>query len=265
MGREIFLLLILAHFIGDFVLQGDNTSRRRKSEYRYERIEGNILHAMVHLCGAEAVVLLRNLLFGTTFENPHEIMKIIFLVVIAHFIVDMIKSEITTAWGGKYFMKIFLVDQITHILIIILICRDYLNHVDGNGLIDKITRLGNSLTLNERYILCAMVFVLCTFAAAVVLRIYFMRKLGERENDDESVGENAQKEGNLIGILERSLIILSITTSRPELIGFVITAKSIARFKKLDKGKYNDFFIIGTLWSFIIGIGGGMLIDYLLK
>lgn len=57
------------------------------------------------------------------------------------------------------------------------------------------------------------------------------------------------KAGRTIGILERWIWLLFILLGYPSLIGFVITAKSIARFKKLDDSDFAEYYLMGTLYS----------------
>jgi len=69
-----------------------------------------------------------------------------------------------------------------------------------------------------------------------------------------------------IGILERILILIFITTSQFSAIGFLIAAKSVFRFNdtREDGNKKAEYFLLGTLTSFtlaiIVGLGVNKLV-----
>lgn len=67
--------------------------------------------------------------------------------------------------------------------------------------------------------------------------------------------------GRVIGTLERWIIVTLTLAGQYALIGLVITAKSIARFKRLEHDpQFAEYYLMGTLYSTLIGlfIGQGM-------
>jgi uncharacterized protein DUF3307 len=60
--------------------------------------------------------------------------------------------------------------------------------------------------------------------------------------------------GGLIGVLERSLLILLLTSGEWAAAGFVLAAKSIARFKDLEERAFSEYYLVGTLASFLIAV-----------
>jgi len=59
--------------------------------------------------------------------------------------------------------------------------------------------------------------------------------------------------GNKIGSLERLLILLLLYANQFGVIGFVFTAKSIARWKNLSESKdFAEYYLVGTFLSVII-------------
>ena len=74
--------------------------------------------------------------------------------------------------------------------------------------------------------------------------------------------------GRVIGYLERALIYLFIMANQPSGIGFLIAAKSILRFGELTeptKRMQAEYIIIGTLASFLFGIGISYLTAIMLQ
>lgn len=66
--------------------------------------------------------------------------------------------------------------------------------------------------------------------------------------------------GRTIGILERWIWLLFILLGYPSLIGFVITAKSIARFKKMEDSEFAEYYLMGTLYSALFTVLMSLLI-----
>ena len=48
-------------------------------------------------------------------------------------------------------------------------------------------------------------------------------------------------------------------------LGFVLTAKSVARFKELENKEFAETYLVGTLTSFLVAGGSGLLLRALLE
>jgi hypothetical protein len=51
-------------------------------------------------------------------------------------------------------------------------------------------------------------------------------------------------------------------TGNPGAIGFVLTAKSIARFKEFDDREFAEYYLIGTLASMLLAVIGGIVLNW---
>lgn len=71
--------------------------------------------------------------------------------------------------------------------------------------------------------------------------------------------------GKLIGNIERILLFILILFDNLTAIGFVIAAKSIARFEELKHKKFAEYYLIGTLTSTLIAIFTGKFVIFLIK
>ncbi|HOO28849.1 MAG TPA: hypothetical protein PLU43_10330 [Lachnospiraceae bacterium] len=60
--------------------------------------------------------------------------------------------------------------------------------------------------------------------------------------------------GRIIGKLERVIIAILVLCNQFAAIGFVLTAKSIARFKQLEDKEFAEKYLIGTLASVLIAL-----------
>jgi Protein of unknown function (DUF3307) len=60
--------------------------------------------------------------------------------------------------------------------------------------------------------------------------------------------------GATIGILERVLIVVFVLTGTEAAIGFVVAAKTLARFRLLDDRDFAEYYLLGTLGSVAVAI-----------
>jgi hypothetical protein len=60
--------------------------------------------------------------------------------------------------------------------------------------------------------------------------------------------------GATIGILERLLIVVFVLTGSEAAIGFVVAAKTLARFRLLDDRDFAEYYLLGTLGSVTVAI-----------
>jgi hypothetical protein len=65
--------------------------------------------------------------------------------------------------------------------------------------------------------------------------------------------------GEAIGVLERLLVVTFVLTGQLAAIGFVVAAKTLARFKQLDDRGFAEYYLLGTLASVSVALGSALL------
>ncbi|HUQ79314.1 MAG TPA: DUF3307 domain-containing protein [Patescibacteria group bacterium] len=65
--------------------------------------------------------------------------------------------------------------------------------------------------------------------------------------------------GATIGILERLLIVVFVLTGTDVAIGFVVAAKTLARFRLLDDRDFAEYYLLGTLASVSVAIVSALI------
>jgi hypothetical protein len=65
--------------------------------------------------------------------------------------------------------------------------------------------------------------------------------------------------GATIGALERLLVVAFVLTGAEVAIGFVVAAKTIARFRQLDDRGFAEYYLLGTLASISVALGSGLV------
>jgi hypothetical protein len=71
---------------------------------------------------------------------------------------------------------------------------------------------------------------------------------------------DTQQAGRTIGFLERAIILTLTLSGAYTSIAFVLTAKSIARYKELENKDFAEYYLVGTLLSTLIAILGGLFL-----
>ena len=77
------------------------------------------------------------------------------------------------------------------------------------------------------------------------------------QTDTKSIKESLDNAGQLIGIMERILVLIFVFIGNWEGVGFLLAAKSVFRFGDLKEAKnmkITEYVLIGTLLSFGIAI-----------
>jgi hypothetical protein len=233
----LIIKLLIAHVIGDFVLQPnswveDKKNKTYKSKYFF-------LHGLVHLISL--IVLL---------EFKWSYWLSITIIVLSHLIIDWIKLSLE----GKINTRIlFLLDQLLHLVIISLVV--FLNNP---------YKINFQKFYSTETLLFTLAILTVTFVTSILMKI-IMSKWSLEENKTDVSLENA---GKYIGILERLFVFGFIVLNQWSAIGFLITAKSVFRFSDLSRAKdrkLTEYILIGTLISFGLAILVGLLYQYISK
>lgn len=70
----------------------------------------------------------------------------------------------------------------------------------------------------------------------------------------EATASPTLKGGRIVGVLERWIVIALLSRGEMAAIGFIFTAKSIARYRDFNKPDFTEYYLIGTLYSVIIAL-----------
>jgi len=234
------LKLILAHFIGDFVLQPghwveDKLEKKAKSKYLYFHI------------GVHVLALLALLQF--------QYMGAVVFIVLTHFGIDLGKLYLT---GPKNYRWLFVADQILHLLVL-------------GGVLYWMAPFPLDFTglFTENTLLFITFLVFVTYVSGIIMRMLLAPYIDEvAKSDEPGEGGSLKNAGTYIGMLERLFVFGFILMQQWAAIGLLIAAKSVFRFGDLNKGKnrkLTEYVLIGTLLSFGLAILSGLGYLYLVE
>lgn len=229
----ILLKILLAHFIGDFLLQpkswvADKERRKIKSPKLY-------LHIAIH--GLLVLIVLMDIKFW----------PLALALIFAHGIIDILKLYAQKKTNKPHW---FLIDQLLHILSIILLWVVFFR-----------PEIDFSLWLNnEKLWIYAIALLFLTQVSGIVIQVLMSKWSKYLDQTEEASLDNA---GKYIGILERLFVFIFVITGNWEAIGFLIAAKSVFRFGDLKESKdrkLTEYILIGTLLSFAIAIATSLAV-----
>ncbi|RNA62398.1 DUF3307 domain-containing protein [Chryseobacterium nematophagum] len=229
----IFTQLILAHLLGDFILQPNSwVSQKEKNKLRSQYL---YFHVLIHT--ALSFIFLWKL----------ELWWISFFVGITHFIIDASKL---TFQNIKTKRKWFFIDQLLHIVVIAGISYYY-------------KEFDFSFLNNRDFIKMLVAIVFLTIPTSIIIKLLLSSWIPVPETQNTVQTESLTNAGKYIGILERLLVFTFIIVNHWEGVGFMVAAKSVFRFSDLAQArqrKLTEYVLIGTLLSFGIAVLTGILI-----
>ena len=233
----LFLQLLLAHIIGDFVFQPykwvkSKEKKKYKSPYLY-------WHILVH-----TIALIVALQFSKKYWLG------IIIIVFTHFFIDIIKLNLSKKINFRW---LFLWDQLAHLLVIAGVVYIYEDYI-----------LDLSILYTPKILAFITAVLLVTVVASIVMKVI----ISKWELESNSNKKSLEDAGKYIGILERLFIFVFIITNNWQGIGFLLAAKSVFRFgdlSKADDRKLTEYILIGTLLSFglaiLVGLGYNFFIE----
>ncbi len=219
----VLLKLILAHLVGDFVLQSKRWVGAKENKKAHSIVF--YLHIVVH--GLLVLLLLWDISYWS----------LALVLALMHGAIDAIKlyaqrENSKTQW--------FLADQALHLVSILAV---WLLWVKPN--IDF-----QALALQPTVWIYATALLLITSVSGVVVQV-LMTNWSKALNENNT--ESLPNAGKYIGMLERLFVFIFIITGNWHGIGFLLAAKSVFRFGDLKESKsrkLTEYILIGTLLSF---------------
>lgn len=229
----IFIQLILAHLLGDFILQpnswvADKENRKLKSAFLY-------FHILIHT------------VLSFIFLWDLKLWWVAVLVGITHFIIDACKLSFQNIQTKKTW---FFIDQALHVAVI-------------GGISLYCGEFNFEFLKDQEFLKILMAALFLTSPASIFIKLLLSSWTPVTEEENSLQSDSLSSAGKYIGILERLLVFTFIVVNHWEGVGFMIAAKSVFRFSDLAQAKQRkltEYVLIGTLLSFGIAVLAGILI-----
>lgn len=250
---ETATALLLGHMLGDFILQsGAMVAAKARARILFAHVGVVLLVTWAALGFALA---------------PWPLI----LIGVSHFAADLAKQRHVARLGARGEppgFAAFALDQAAH-LAAIWLAASLWPETWARGLwaspalIDHLPTLAR---LPEAMAICAGLIATVWAGGYAVRELMAGLKLPADPDTDTDTG--LPRGGQLIGRLERLMILMLMLARQPDGIGLLIAAKSILRFNEIGKSEDNrrasEYVIIGTLASFAWAIFTGYATNALL-
>lgn len=234
-------ILLIVHFIADFTLQSAEWANKKTQKLRF--LFG---HALIYAAVMAVAV------FVTIPANKGWLPFVI--IAVSHLAIDWIRvaSDKKSKKPVTFFCS-FVIDQILHIAIIVILVKVFsLNTQYTTWFSDWSTKV----PLDD-YLRYLLLFVIIWDPASVFVKklsLYVSGKVNTAANNEEA------PVGSIIGKMERLIITMLVLCNQIGAIGFVLTAKSLARYKQLSEKDFAEKYLVGTLTSTAIAIVAALLL-----
>lgn len=229
----ILYILLMAHFLADFTFQTTKLAQRKFDQFKYL-----ICHAFIY--AAVFIVTIFSIIKWNKAILP------CVLIVCTHFFIDWIKRLVDKKFGRKSILfASFIVDQVLHVIIIAVSYYAFTLAAETTQLYGYIQQWPHFNSM----VIYSLTFVILWDPTAIFIQKLFSYIIDKNSNDQE---ENDPQVGRIIGKLERIIISFLILCNQFGAIGFVLAAKSIARYKQLEDKNFAERYLVGTLTSVTI-------------
>lgn len=234
----MFKVFVIGHLLGDFYFQSDRVAREKTVKKSMM-----VLHGIIYFLSLAVMAVL----FLTAAEWGKAI-AILMIVSMLHGMIDVFKGYLEKGrrFADPYVW--FLMDQFLHIGILYITVQIWGLQIAEDSLIYRI--LGQQVP--ESLLLPMISGLICWKPASVFISGVF-RSIPVTASMAEEDQEGA-KIGSWIGILEREITLVLGLMHQFGAIGFVLAAKSLARYKQLENKAFAEKYLVGTLLSMMIAI-----------
>lgn len=241
---KLFLSLCFAHILSDFYLQWKPQCDNKKNK----GLKGWGFWFHVFMVGALSWCIF---LDWTAWW-------VVLGIMVSHGIIDRLKYLVDDDDQSVKSLVVFLVDQLLHVGILLLMTYIWIRK---NPYWEPCEFI-NALLINHPlrvYVIFAMLLALkpANILILDILHAYKVKTDSSTTCDDHGSFHS----GELIGWLERGLMLIFVVLGQFEAIGFLIAGKSILRFGETAHGsEKSEYVLAGTLLSLFISLGLGLVV-----
>lgn len=233
-AAAILVLLCCGHLCADFLFQTSRLVDAKKNS-----IAAVAAHTFYVGVVQGAVVL--------PFSWSGRSLLLVLGITAAHFLIDAVKVRLGRT-HPQHVLAWFFLDQGLHVGAILLAWSVWPLHSVSPP----------SPALGTTALLLAILAFNANGGSAIVTAT--LANLSSPPEGDEG----PKGAGHRIGILERWMILGLVWMGQWGAVGLVLTAKSIARFKRMEEQAFAEIYLVGTMTSVIVAMISGMALQALL-
>lgn len=255
---NLFLLALSAHYLGDFLLQNTHLVAAK--------IAGRIWAHLKHGLLITLLTWLATHCYGLKAASFYAL-----LVGVAHLLIDSGKSVLERGRTAGTKLLLFLLDQGLHLLVLFALIPLFPSADPDPKVIAfyqslrpavpvfALTTPAPCAFLSLEKVLWVIVTYLAAVFGGAVLTNRILAWLTEDTQE-----EKTRRLSSAIGVMERLILITLVVADAVSAIGFVLAAKSLARYQELNKRDFAEYYLVGTLASFSLSLFAGLWLKTIL-
>ena len=242
MFKDLFILLLVVHAVGDFYLTDANEPGREDDAY--------------------PKILCRALVYGACFATVlliiHTTAVVLAFAVMAaaHIGIETVGylrvwfkrrkgKKVNTVWA-------FAVGQLAHLGVMAIIAYVFVHSGYEMNTPAFLRSIAQTTGINAH---AAFRWTTLILLAHKPINTTIKTLMSTYKPVEQGANQNDRQAGAFIGTLERLIILVLLSMGQYAMIGLVLTAKSIARFKRIQEDQgFAEYYLIGTLLSTLLSI-----------
>ena len=241
-------ILLIFHILGDFIFQSSQTARAKHKpgkEGRYALSRHLLLYTLT--------AFLSTMWWGYWWDT----LLLTLMISVTHAVVDVVCIRLHR-WFPRRQLPLFLADQAVHVILLVG-ASQMLGRLNEAGRFVRYTLLGGWESDDLYHITLAILLALiCTAPAAVLVKKVFSlisASVPEEKKLEPARQVDVYRSGFVIGVCERLIILILGIAGQFGAVGFVLAAKSLARFKLINDDKdFAERYLVGTLVRALVAI-----------
>jgi len=249
---NLFLLGLCAHFIGDFLLQTQATVEAKKAGRFWAHLRHGLLIMVLTWLATHCFGLWPAFLYAL-------------LIGLTHLLIDSAKCFLEKGRSAGTKLLLFLADQGLHWFSLLVFFPLFPSTAPDPEVLAFYRSLRptrpvfffnpqanlSPLPL-EKILWIAVIYLATVFGGAV-----FTNRILSWLTDNHQ-GERNRRLSSAIGVMERLILITLVAADAIAAMGFVLAAKSLARYQELNNREFAEYYLVGTLTSFTLALFAGL-------
>lgn len=237
-------MLSVGHNFADFYMQSAKMSKTKE-----QKMSWVFLHALCYW-GSMFVITLPCVGWN--------MFIIVSIAATSHFIIDAMKYLYKKYHKRSNLIRndsiLFIVDQVLHFCCLFVIA--YVITIKNIKIeeLDGVAYFFDTIHVSERNMLAWILALLLIYKPSAILiqKILKLYKPSTEKTNNNIISKD-NNTGRVIGMIERTIMLIFLAIGQYSSVGLVLTAKSIARYDKISKEQdFAEYYLLGTLLSTIV-------------
>ena len=168
------------------------------------------------------------------------------IIAVSHLVIDEVKIQVERRKAkAKEILICFCIDQVLHLAVVVICWLLFVRNAELTACFKNLS----AISLFRPALAYLAILAIIWDPTSVLIKKVFCLFPPQEQNMEINDGTAPAKAGEWIGKLERLIVIALVLGGAVSSIAFVLTAKSVARFKQFEDKGFVERYLVGTLLS----------------